>query len=423
MTNNYIPMLALLLSFVISAQETAETPDANKDKYAPITIKLNEDGSKYMRFIFWTQVQAGTKNIGAYNYKTVFNLRRLRLLTFGQFSPKFLYVFHIGTHSYNAENANIGGKGAGDVFINDAWGEYMLVDKKLYIGAGLHYWGGISRLQRGSTFKYLTMDNANSSTWLNYGRSGAFVREFGVYAKGTLGKLQYAVSVNDALNSYAATGTTSLSTSTSKYAGAYIANKLNEEGARFNYTARLEYQLWDTEGDKLPFKTGNSLSKSANIFNLGAGIWLQPKAAVIAKNISITPTVDKVTAVNQITFENATHFAIDAFLEKNGITAYALYMNNNYGENAGGSRFTGAQFTGMLGYLLTDNKKINLQPYIGYNYLNPEYTTKAGGQLKIGVNLLHLGHSLKTTLEYQNNKALGVTKSTNNFYIQMQFMM
>ncbi|GFS24705.1 asparagine synthetase B [Elysia marginata] len=413
-----------------------KVPDTDKDKYAPIKLKLNEDGSKYARFLFFTQVQAGMKKLGTENSQPYYKLRRTRMVVFGQFSPKFLFLFHVGTHGYNAQNAGLGGKGGGDIFINDAWGEYMVLDKKLYIGAGLHFWGAISRQQRTSTFTFLAMDGFTPG-WLNLGRSGTFVREFGVYAKGTLGKLQYAVSMNDAFNKYVVNSGTELDAKKSKYAGAYLANQLGEGGARFNYTARLEYQLWDAEGDKLPFKAGSKISKKSNVFNLGAGVWMQPKAAVLLKEGSSIKTVQSVTKANfqdNIKFEDAMHFSADAFLDKNGLTAYAMYLKTDYGKGAKLDNkfdnifFTGSHFFGKLGYLLTDDKKINLQPYVTYQYMSRDGYDKSGRELKLGVSLFHLGFHLKTTLEFQSFTAPAlntaeVKDATNSFHIQMQFVM
>jgi hypothetical protein len=42
------------------------------------------------------------------------------------------------------------------LFLHDAWTEYRIIPTKLYIGAGLHYWNGASRLSSHSTLNFMT---------------------------------------------------------------------------------------------------------------------------------------------------------------------------------------------------------------------------------------------------------------------------
>lgn len=434
--------LFLVVSMTISLSGYAQEKDADRDKYKPMKLSLNESGSKYIRFILWNQFQYshGLTNSEAEG----FNFRRSRFLAFAQFTPRFLILFHTGTHTFNSANTDASGKTGARIFINDAWGEFM-VNKQLYIGAGLHYWGAISRLQSSSTFKFLTVDNANGKTWLNYGRTGQFVREFGLYAKGTLGeKLQYTVSMNDALTNYATNNDTKVTNEVSAYGGAQLYNKIKSNKGRYNYTARLEYQILDKEGNKLPFKTGSNFGGSKKIFNVGAGMFYHPNSNFTIKEASIKTMAEIKGMVNtekdiknKVNMKSAFHFALDAFLDMPlgssdmNLTAYLLYQNTNYGKNStnaplSGLRFTGSNITGLAGLVLPKfSEKFRLQPYFAINFLVPNIEgSNNAREIKTGANFLFVGNFAKLSMEYQNNKTnVSGAEAASLFLFQLQFFL
>ena len=63
--------------------------------YKPLIIKLNEDGSKYVRFIMWHQLWVTTNNLALENNKLQLStsIRRSRFLAFAQVSPRFRQNF------------------------------------------------------------------------------------------------------------------------------------------------------------------------------------------------------------------------------------------------------------------------------------------------------------------------------------------
>ena len=70
-------------------QEDAE-PDHT---YKPLQVKLNEDGSKYVRFIMWHQLWLEANS----NQKSLrYSIRRSRFLAYAQISPRFLILTHFG---------------------------------------------------------------------------------------------------------------------------------------------------------------------------------------------------------------------------------------------------------------------------------------------------------------------------------------
>ena len=134
-------------------------------------VNFNEDGSKYMRFITWGQVWA-QYNDNMPEGEKAFNttLRRARFITYAQLTPKFLILTHFGINSLSADNMSPVGKGeSSQLFLHDFWVQYKVADKH-DVGAGLHYWNGISRLNNEGTLNFLTLDN-NRQSWSTLGLS------------------------------------------------------------------------------------------------------------------------------------------------------------------------------------------------------------------------------------------------------------
>ena len=94
-------LLFLLIGFSQISLQAQEAP-AEDHSYKPLTLKLNETGSKYVRFIMWhqfwvtaTQNNPGTRNVngqlidgteGSSAWSTDIALRRSRFLAYAQSS-------------------------------------------------------------------------------------------------------------------------------------------------------------------------------------------------------------------------------------------------------------------------------------------------------------------------------------------------
>lgn len=98
--------------------------------YKPLTLKLSEDGSKYLRLIMWHQVWVQSNNLSIENTKTNVStsLRRSRVLAFAQISPRFLILTHWGLNSLNTGNmTSLGNNGdSPQLFLHGAWTEFKL---------------------------------------------------------------------------------------------------------------------------------------------------------------------------------------------------------------------------------------------------------------------------------------------------------
>ena len=164
-----------------------EVPEA-EDAYSPITMRLNADGDQYIRFIMWHQFWLTTNNLAIDDTKLQLqpSLRRSRFLAYAQVSPRFLILTHFGLNSLTPDNlTNLGSDGnAPQLFLHDAWVEFKLLDA-LYLGGGLHYWKGLTRLSNQSTLNFMTLDQTRPFVhWHSLGVTDQFARHLGVYAKG-----------------------------------------------------------------------------------------------------------------------------------------------------------------------------------------------------------------------------------------------
>ncbi len=381
------------------------SPDYN----GGIKLKLNEDGSKYIRFISWAQVQGVYQNdVAEDESHTNFNLRRARILSYAQITDKFLILTHFGLNNLNNSTLDPVGKGDGaELFFHDVWAQYQ-VAKKHTVGGGLHYFNGISRLNNQSTLNMLTLDN-NRQSWATLGLSDQFARHLGIFAKGSFGKLQYRVAVNDAIKN-------GLDARTPENDGAAVyggARLLGTKDAGKTFAGYFEYNFLDQESNFLPFKVGTYLG-TKKVFNIGAGFFSHPNGSVTADTNG------------DLQGDDVSIFAIDAFYDapigENGsaITAYATYQNNDYGKDYLYSAYgTGSMVYGHVGYLIPGSKtKPRIQPYVSYSNRSYDAIDDNGSTFGIGSNLYLSGHNSKLTLEYKNEK-LG---NEDNSIITLQAM-
>lgn len=429
------------------------------DEYgAGIKLKVNEDGSKYIRFITWhqiwtryTQNNPGTADVNGNLKETSadIGIRRSRFLAYTQISKKFLILTHWGINNQTFVNGGVPGGGATgnsggvvpdavsskkpQIFIHDAWTEYTVVDPKnadgeargysIYMGAGLHYWHGISRKTNASTLNFMTID-APIFNWPNIELTDQFARQFGWYAKGKIGKLEYRLNANKpfSVGSLASTNT---------------SRAVNVPTDNMSYSGYAEYQFLDVEADVLPYKVGSWLG-TKKVFNVGLGFYNHANASAIRRTTFL--------GNDSIDFQNQTIFSADAFLDlpvgpnKSSLTLYGVYYNFDYGtkylrnvgimnvntstlapavlqdrgiqtvaEGAGNARMlmgTGNIIYVEAGYLLPKNilpeDKGRIQPMGSFTVKQFQAVDESALFYDLGVNYLIDGHHAKLTLQYSS---------------------
>ncbi len=385
-------ILALLLILAGGSRLLAqESPEADRS-YKPMTLKLNEQGTKYIRFITWHQIWATTNNLAVDDAKLQItpSIRRSRFLAYAQISPRFLILTHFGLNNLSPNNLTpLGNDGdPPQIFLHDAWAEFKVIDE-LYIGGGLHYWKGLTRLANQSTLNFMTLDQSRPFVhWHSLGITDQFARHLGVYAKGQVGKVDYRVAWNaPGRNPLAGGDDFGQAGSTLTYTGVSQSEGGDPTGNTI-LEGYFRYNFWDLESTKLPYQVGSYLG-GKRVLGVGAGFFAHPNGMYDTE---------------AATHENVFHFALDAFMDvptKSGsVTAYASYIHFNYGENYvsrwGG---TGSNFYAHFGHYFTD---VKLMPYVAFQFSDYEGFEDNPTALDIGVNYHLNGHHAKLTLEYHN---------------------
>ncbi|MGI4885998.1 MAG: hypothetical protein ACRYFR_13665 [Janthinobacterium lividum] len=410
---------------------------------AGMKVNISPDGSKYLRFIGWTQAWAQytrnnantTRNGVPTNDQMTFNLRRTRLITLAQLNPRFLMLLDLGMENQNAVSgeAPLDATGPGkrpQIYMHEALAEYR-VNKYLNIGAGLNYQNGISRMTSASTANMLAYDIpvVNFPTLDQTDQFGFFL---GVYAKGRVGNVDYKVAVDDAFLTNQASTPAALRTNVAQFYPRN-SNKI--------YQGYFSYAFLEKEANLLPFTTGSYLG-TKRVFNIGAGFHINPKGTYSRDAaFPATAPADPYTTTNT---HNIKLFGADVFYDApidtasaTALTLYGVYYNYDFGpnyvRNAGvlnpGSGITGgstgpAGLTGnavpligtghtyyaQAGLLLPKQllgPKARLQPYVAYLRNSLQGLQDTDGNRRIvnmydaGLNLLLDGHNAKITLNYR----------------------
>ncbi|MCL6258525.1 porin [Aquiflexum sp. TKW24L] len=413
--------------------------------YKPLLLKLSDDGSKYVRFLIWNQMwmrstenNPGTLGVNGNpkNSSTDIGIRRARFLAYAQVSPRFLILTHFGINNQTFTGGGVPGGGAtgnpgnipvtvnpetgtgtangmsakkSQLFFHDIWTEFK-VTEELYIGSGLHYWNGISRLSSHSTLSFMAVD-APIFNWPLIELTDQFARQFGIYAKGQIAKWDYRIALNKPF-SVGMGGSFD-----NNRERPIAANVVNENWATQGYIA---YQFLEKENNKLPFFVGSYLG-TKKIFNIGGG-WHHHADATSSRGSDGT-----------VNYHDITLFGLDAFLDipinpasGTALTSYAVFYNYNFGPNylrnigimnigfgAGTSQNgpgnaqptigTGNIFYSQTGFLLP--KSIlgdhgRLQPFGAFTYKDFDYFDESTFQYDLGINYYLNGHQAKITLQY-----------------------
>ena len=433
------------------------------DYGAGLKFNLNEDGSKFMRVIAWNQIwmrssamNPGTM-IGGEPASTATDIgnRRLRFLAYAQVSKRYMILTHFGINNQTfinggaAGSSGTGGYGAGKkpgLFFHDAWNEYAVVlpekDKKFSftLGAGLHYYMGLSRLTMASTLNFLTID-APIFNWPLIENSDQFARQVGLFAKGKYGKLEYRMSYNKPY----ATNLVPTNVTVADNAVA-VDNSGNTKWSKAGY---FEYQFLEQEANVLPFKVGSYLG-TKKVFNIGAGFYTAPDAT----KTSVNSTINK---------HDIKLFSADVFLDmpigkkenKMAVTAYSVVYDYDFGPNylrnvgimnigSVDPNFTGSRAIAgagnaqptmgsgniwytQAGVLLPckDAKpKIRIQPFGAVTYKKFDALEQSSTQFDVGSNFFIDGHHAKITAQYSTRPVY--TSLTNrsgslgDFIVQLQ---
>lgn len=325
----------LLINGNAIAQVKAELNKEPKT-YKPIKINLSEDGAYYLRTLIWAQIWMThvDNNPGTIGYdlkpdntSTNIGIRRARMLFWAQMGPRWMILTHFGMNNQTFTNGGyLGTDGKKpQLYMHDLWTEYTLIPKKLYIGTGLHYWNGVSRMANASTLNFMTLD-APIFNWYTIETNDQFARQLGIYVKGQLNRLDYRFALNQPFrygrNPYIQTQKTTNSFNSELAAKNAVTNTWAQAGY-------MKLMLKDIAAGKLPYEIGLCMD-GQELFNIGAGFYHHPES---------TYSLDPGSGSDSLKFYSQTIFGLDVFynhaIGNKGyiINGYALFQNMNYGKN------------------------------------------------------------------------------------------
>jgi hypothetical protein len=312
---------ACLFAVAAQAQMPADTsaPKEPKKEIKELKLKLNEDGSHYIKANFtnqiWTRYSEFNpgSTVDGYASKGGFDvgLRRTRLQLFGQLSDRVFFYTQFGTNNLSSSGARKQG-----LFFHDAIAEFKVFGEHLSLGTGLTGWGGPLRYSSPSVASILSTDAPLYQQSTN-DVSDQFLRKYAVYAKGKFGKFDYRLAIAKPMSIANSTQPQQISSNA----------RFSPEPPKLQYQGYFMYQFQDKESNLTPYTAGSYLGKK-RIINLGAGFLLQKNAMWYAN------------ANGDTLHNNLAIYGVDVFIDQplskergDAITAYAAFSSNNYGKN------------------------------------------------------------------------------------------
>jgi len=425
-----------------------------------IHIPVGRDSSKYIRIAmvqqFWLRsIENNPGTVDASGnlaeHSTDIGSRRTRVTIYSQISPRFLVYAQFGTNNQTFINGGAPGQGAKkpQLFFHDAWTEFAVVPERDYftkeanpfslsLGAGLHFWSGISRLGSPSIGSFLTLD-LPVFNFPNVERTDQFGRQYGIYAKGMAGPVHYRLHINKPF----------VDQRIGEITAERASNIATDRWAIGGYAA---YQFLEKEAILSPFRAGSYVG-TKRVFNIGTGFYHHPEASGTSSNSG------NITDFNPY---DQTVWAIDAFLDhpfgnqRMALTAYSVLYNYDYGPNyfrtvgimnldsrladasvslAGYGNAepllgTGQIWMTQFGLLLPPNWLASLgkfQPFVQTEYKDLDYLNETFTNLDVGLNWFIEGQVAKLTLQYgtrpifreQNNQRIQ-TDTKGQWTLQIQ---
>ncbi|MEZ5105485.1 MAG: hypothetical protein R2757_13385 [Draconibacterium sp.] len=417
----------------------------NDLKQPDLKVYLSEDKSSYAGITMvnqiWTRYIWNNPDVNGVQQYSDFDLgvRRSRLTFYTYLFDRALVSAQIG-----ADGMTYRSKEKAALNLIDLESEFIIQKEKLHIGFGLNSWNGVSRYNNRKIEEFLVVDNPGFAYPLN-GTFDHLGRQLGVYAKGTLSKLHYRVSLVKPFE----TGVDSVSTPVT-------TELVNENFAVKGY---FEWQFFDKENTLFPYMTMNNLGR-AKMLNVGLGFYYHPQAMLVEADKDLS-TVDpylaallKLSGQEEQIWELADYYpsgvsdiflaAVDVFLDvptkRNGaITSYLGYYYNFFGpdylrsmsimnvskmsadialpQGIGNSEWatgTGHIVRGEFGYLLPGRgMKNRFQPYGAFTIKSFEALDDISFQYDAGINWLWYGHNLKWTLQYSSRPIFTLVEGKN----------
>lgn len=308
-------VLILCIYFLSGAQGFAKDP-FNEG----LTYSLNEKGDRYIRLTFlgqfWARYNQNNPGTVFYdepkNEQLDFSFRRVRMQLMVQPHERWFIYSQFGLNNFNYVTAR-----KPSFFLHDFSIDYMAVKNHLYIGAGLHSWAASSRYAAPGVASILGVDAPLYQQQLN-DETDQFVRNLGIFFKGSANRLNFRLAFIKPF-AYAKSANFNPTEPIADY------SLFSPRDPAFETGTYLEWQFFDKESDKLPYKSATYLGKK-KMLNLGMGARYRPKATWYK------------TASGDTAFSPLILATVDLFMEipfvkgkQTAINVYTAYTYSNFG--------------------------------------------------------------------------------------------
>jgi len=445
-------MKRIILGLMIFGFTVAYAQDKPKE-IEEMKLKLNEEGSHYIKVTFLNQVwfrynesNPGTLALGVPASETFdIGLRRTRVQFFGQLTDHVFFYSQFGQNNFNylaGQNASNTGNRKVQVFFHDVLGEYKIWkgNDRLFLGGGLTIANGLSRFSQPSIGTIMTMD-VPVFAQATVDQTDEFSRKLSVYARGQLGKLDYRVVLSDPFPV----------TSNGLPQAALSSNStFAMMGHHKQYQGFFAYNFFEKESHVTPYMTGTYLGKK-KVFNLEAGFITQKAATWTRETVTSDTVYHNMTLLSVALYYDAPlnkekgtalclyagYFDYDfgkGYLRYNGIMNPANGVTTQYPAGSQGNAFpmfgTGSAIYAQLGYLmkkdLLGEGKGTLMPYASIMSADWERLKDGMQVVDVGVNWFIKGHTSKLSLDYLNRpyyvqKGTDLVKDGNKGQVVLQY--
>lgn len=432
LTNALFTVLLALPALAQGQTTPVETPatDPHKNKIEELRLKLNDDGTHYLKMVFLNQVwfryndsNPGTTVLGEQANQTFdIGLRRTRVQFYGQLTDRVFFYTQFGQNNFNFLSNNAGNRKL-QVFFHDAVGEYKVSknNDNLKLGGGLTIANGLSRFTQPSVGTIMTLD-VPVFAQATVDQTDEFARKLSAYARGQIGKFDYRVVLSDPFP----LRTNGAALPVVNQTGATFA----QTGHHKQYQGFFMYNFFDKETHTTPYMTGTYLGKK-KIFNVEAGFITQ-KNATETGTTEANGTITDHRYYNMQLWSAALYYDAPLNTDKGtALSAYAGYYDLDYGRGylryngimnpadggvslpAAGSQGnafpmfgTGQVVYAQVGYLmkkdLLGEENGTLMPYASVMSGDFDRLSDRMNVIDVGINWLIKGHTSKFTLDYQN---------------------
>lgn len=450
--------LLLMLNFILLSPISAQVnADSKKKEIDELRLKLNEDGSHYVKFNIlgqlWfrhNQSNPGTTVLKESAAKTTdIGIRRLRFQFFGQLTDHAFFYIHFGQDNFNFLSSR-----KFTPFIQDALAEYKIKkgSEALIIGGGLTIAAGLSRFTQPQLPNIMSTD-LPVFAFPTFDLTDQSARKLSLYARGQVGKLDYRIVLSDPFP-ISTSGTPLPALSPTGYPVTSNSN-FAQRGNHLQYQGLFIWNLLEREPHLVPFMPGTYYG-TKKVLNLEGGLISQKNATWSSKDSGQTADYHSLTCWSVAVF-------YDAPLNKNkgtALDAYVGYFNTQYGSGymryvgvmnpadgpaasvnyfpgSQGNAFpmygTGNVIYSQLGYLfkkdLLGKNNGTLMTYATLQTANYDRLDKQMTVFNLGTNWFIKGNTIKISLDYQNrpvyslagNNLIRNSSRKGQYILQYQF--